>query len=287
MVSITKVTNCASGIDTVADQNSKAISNSVSVKSDMQIITHNSVPVVTTEMLADFYGSDLKNLQMNHLRNAERFEIGKHFFKLEGDELKQFKNQPTNSGSVQKRASSLILWTERGAARHAKMLETDKAWEVFEQLEECYFNKKKSTVPALPQNYIEALECLVVAEKEKVAIAMERDHAISTKAEIGSRREATAMAKASVETKRANKLADQLGEGRKFATVKAVERVTKKEYPYAPLRKFCKVNGLTPNDVPDKTYGTVKAWPAQAWLSVYNVNIKSVFGLKSVVGGVA
>lgn len=68
MVSITKVTNCASGIDTVADQNSKAISNSVSVKSDMQIITHNSVPVVTTEMLADFYGSDLKNLQMNHLR---------------------------------------------------------------------------------------------------------------------------------------------------------------------------------------------------------------------------
>lgn len=283
MVSITKVTNCASGIDTVADQNSKAISNSVSVKSDMQIITHNSVPVVTTEMLADFYGTETNNIKVNVTRNSDRFEEGKHFFKLEGEELKQFKNRVTESNLVQKQAKALTLWTERGAARHAKMLETDKAWEVFEQLEECYFNKKAAPIaPALPSNYIEALERLVIAEKEKVAIALERDHAITTKAEIGSRREATAMAKASVETKRANKLADQLGEGRKFATVKAVERVTKKEYPYAPLRKFCKVNGLTPNDVPDKTYGTVKAWPAEAWLSVHGVDIKKLFTLKAV-----
>ncbi|KAA9920381.1 hypothetical protein, partial [Escherichia coli] len=35
----------------------------------------------------------------------------------------------------------LILWTERGAARHAKMLETDQAWEVFEKLEDSYFNQ--------------------------------------------------------------------------------------------------------------------------------------------------
>ena len=29
---------------------------------------------------------------------------------------------------------------QRGAARHAKMLDTDQAWEVFEQLEDCYFH---------------------------------------------------------------------------------------------------------------------------------------------------
>ncbi|HIB5071822.1 TPA: P22AR C-terminal domain-containing protein, partial [Escherichia coli] len=39
----------------------------------------------------------------------------------------------------------LILWTERGAARHAKMLETDRAWEVFEKLEDCYFSQGKTT----------------------------------------------------------------------------------------------------------------------------------------------
>ncbi|EDE8442018.1 phage antirepressor Ant, partial [Salmonella enterica subsp. enterica serovar Pomona] len=35
------------------------------------------------------------------------------------------------------------LWTERGAARHAKMLETDQAWEVFEKLEDCYFSRSE------------------------------------------------------------------------------------------------------------------------------------------------
>ncbi|EJY7180079.1 ORF6N domain-containing protein, partial [Salmonella enterica] len=28
-------------------------------------------------------------------------------------------------------------------ARHAKMLETDQAWEVFEKLEDCYFSQKQ------------------------------------------------------------------------------------------------------------------------------------------------
>ena len=253
---------------------------------DVQVITHNSVPVVTTEMLAEFYGTESLNIQVNHARNKDRFIEGKHFFKAAGDDLSALRHTLSKSQDnlqISPKTRSLILWTEQGAARHAKMLETDKAWEVFEQLEECYFHQKVTpVVAALPQNYIEALECLVLAEKEKIAIAMERDHAISTKAEIGSRREATAMAKASVETKRANKLADQLGESGKYATVKAVERVTGKEYKYAPLRKFCKANGLIPNDVPDKTYGTVKAWPAEAWQSVHGVNIKKLFTLKAV-----
>ena len=286
MESITKVTNCASGIDDVADQNSNSISNSTSVKSDMQIITHNSVPVVTTEMLASFYGTESLNIQVNHTRNKDRFIEGKHFFKATGDDLSDLRHTLSKSQDnlqISPKTRSLILWTEQGAARHAKMLETDKAWEVFEQLEECYFNKKAAPIaPALPLNYIEALERLVVAEKEKIAISMERDRAINTKAEIGSRREATSMAKASAETRRANKLAKQLGECIEFATVKAVENKTKKEHPFFPLRKYCKEHGLTPNDAPDKTYGTVKAWPAEAWLSVHGVDIKKLFTLKAV-----
>ena len=274
------------------DQNG-VISTSPRYQSDIKnvpIITHNSVPVVTTEMLASFYGTDASNIKMNQSRNLERFEIGKHFYKIEGNELKEFKDRVTNSYPVQKRTSSLILWTERGAARHAKMLETDKAWEVFEQLEECYFNKKeKSSTPALPNfsDPVAAARAWADEVEQKRIAQHEAEEAIRTKALIGSKREATAMATAAAQTKRANQLADLLGEGRNYATIKAVERVTGETYSPYPLRKYCKEYDLIPNDAPDKTYGTVKAWPAQAWLSVYNVNIKSVFGLKSVVGGVA
>ncbi len=46
-----------------------------------------------------------------------------------------------NFGVASKFAPHLYLWTKRGAARHAKMLSTDRAWEVFEQLEDTYFNR--------------------------------------------------------------------------------------------------------------------------------------------------
>ncbi|XZW37134.1 ORF6N domain-containing protein [Acinetobacter baumannii] len=119
-------------MNTIANINDKEIS----------IINYKAIPIVTTEMLADFYGTDIDNIRQNFSRNAERFVEGKHFYKLEGSELKVFKNSVTNCHAVKKNARIVNLWTERGAARHAKMLDTDQAWEVFEQLEDCYFHRK-------------------------------------------------------------------------------------------------------------------------------------------------
>lgn len=110
---------------------------------EFSIVNFKSIPVVTTAMLADFYATDVNNIQQNHLRNTKRFIEGKHFYKLVGTELKAFK-QLTDSKTVSKNTRTLILWTERGAARHAKMLDTDQAWEVFEQLEDCYFSNNVS-----------------------------------------------------------------------------------------------------------------------------------------------
>lgn len=107
-------------------------------------IMHKNVPVITTDLLAELYGTNTVRIRQNHKRNVERFICGKHFFKLEGAELHGLKNRVSSSYSVGKQAKSLILWTERGAARHAKMLETDQAWEVFEKLEDYYFNAKAS-----------------------------------------------------------------------------------------------------------------------------------------------
>ncbi|HFV8800317.1 TPA: P22AR C-terminal domain-containing protein [Escherichia coli] len=110
-------------------------------------ITHNQIPVITTELLAQLYGTEILNIQVNFTRNKERFVAGKHFFKAAGEELKKLRLTLSNSQTpVSPKTRSLILWTERGAARHAKMLETDQAWDVFEKLEDCYFRQcKKNT----------------------------------------------------------------------------------------------------------------------------------------------
>ncbi|HFG2649619.1 TPA: P22AR C-terminal domain-containing protein [Escherichia coli] len=116
-------------------------------------IAYNQIPVITTELLAQLYGTETVNIKMNFSRNSARFVQGKHFFKLEGNELREFKHRLSLSESVSREVTesysvkiarnvrSLILWTERGAARHAKMLETDQAWDVFEKLEDCYFSQ--------------------------------------------------------------------------------------------------------------------------------------------------
>ncbi|EOT4577798.1 P22AR C-terminal domain-containing protein [Escherichia coli] len=108
-------------------------------------ITHNQIPVITTELLAHLYGTDVANMKMNHSRNQTRFLEGKHYFKIVGDDLKNLR-VTFSYLQISPKTRSLILWTERGAARHAKMLETDQAWEVFEKLEDCYFSQcKKNT----------------------------------------------------------------------------------------------------------------------------------------------
>lgn len=118
---------------------------------DMPAIIYAGRPVVTTALLARLYGASAKNISDNYLNHSARFEAGKHLFKLEGADLRAFKDRPDNIGSVEKNARSLILWTERGAARHAKILDTDKAWDVFEKLEDCYFNMaEQRTAPAAP-----------------------------------------------------------------------------------------------------------------------------------------
>ena len=103
------------------------------------VIGYKNQRVCTAKQLAELYGCSEKNLSDNHSNNRKRFEEGKHFVKLEGEDLRAFKNQPEVIGLVPKRSAHLILWTERGAARHAKMLETDAAWDVFEQMEDFYF----------------------------------------------------------------------------------------------------------------------------------------------------
>ncbi|MCN7388576.1 ORF6N domain-containing protein, partial [Escherichia coli] len=128
----------------------------ISVK-NLSPVTYNQIPVITTELLARLYGTETIRIQQNHHENKSRFIEGKHFFKAVGDELRNLRlvlNESQNEVKISPKTRSLILWTERGAARHAKMLETDQAWEVFEKLEDCYFSQGK-TAPTEQQPQIQ------------------------------------------------------------------------------------------------------------------------------------
>lgn len=106
-------------------------------------VAYKGVPVMTTERLADAFGADANSVQTNFTRNKDRFSEGVHFFKVTGADLKALKNQPSFSTMVADRAAHLILWTERGAMNHAKILETPEAWAVYGQLVDTYFAVKE------------------------------------------------------------------------------------------------------------------------------------------------
>ncbi|QPO46949.1 ORF6N domain-containing protein [Enterobacter hormaechei] len=143
---------------------------------DLQIIEYRGQRVVTTEQMALGYGATEKMLTNNFSRNESRFVEGKHFFKVEGAELQEFKRLPSLRGLVSKYTSQLILWTERGAANHAKMLETDQAWGYHEDLVEFYFTQRDaiaapSTQVALSRKQLAMM--VIEAEERAEAAALE------------------------------------------------------------------------------------------------------------------
>jgi len=142
------------------------------------------------------------------------------------------------------------------------------------------------SVPALPGTYIEALEHLLVAKKAEQAAIEERDEAVRTKAMIGSRREAQAMATASAAAREIKKIKAKLGEGAEHATVVAVIRAFRLDVNensvWVPLRKWCTAHNVKPREVPDGRWGTVKSWPAAAWQAVYGIKLAEKFGEEGV-----
>lgn len=138
---------------------------------DLQIIEHQNQRVLSTQQLAESYGTDRRVISNNFSRNKDRYVEGKHYYLLKGDTLKNFKGCHQIDESL-KSTSILYLWTERGAFLHAKSLNADKAWEVYDSLVEHYFNSKEAKPNALPTNYKEALLQLVaqVEANEKLEL---------------------------------------------------------------------------------------------------------------------
>lgn len=98
--------------------------------------------IMTTSIIAEEYGTLTDIITKNFNRNKDKYKEGKHYFLLQGEDLKEFKakGQIDLSPSINK----LYLWTEKGALLHAKSLNTDKAWQVYDYLVDNYFNSKEN-----------------------------------------------------------------------------------------------------------------------------------------------
>ncbi|NFO72224.1 hypothetical protein FDC51_19185 [Clostridium botulinum] len=117
--------------------------------------------VLTTEQLGEVYEVDSIRIQQGFNRNQDKFTEGKHYFKLEGAELKDFKTNYLKDNPSMLRINCLYLWTERGANRHCKILDTDKAWEQFDNLEETYFRVRENKLPPM------TIEDIIITQLEE------------------------------------------------------------------------------------------------------------------------
>lgn len=115
----------------------------------LKTIEKDGIRVLTTKQIAECYETSARVIANNFNRNRNRYVPGKHYECLEGQGLKDFKTNHQFDYSL--KVNKLYLWTEKGALLHAKSLNTDKAWEVYDYLVDFYFRAKENQeVPALP-----------------------------------------------------------------------------------------------------------------------------------------
>ncbi|MEW6485422.1 MAG: ORF6N domain-containing protein [Pseudomonadota bacterium] len=119
------------------------------VSANLPVLSYQGMRVVTTETLALGYGTDEGNIRTNLSRNIARFEEGIHYFNVSGQSLKDLRVTNSNA-QISSKARSVTLWTEKGASRMSKIVDTNQAWDFFEKLEDSYFNLREVYGVMLP-----------------------------------------------------------------------------------------------------------------------------------------
>ena len=151
-------------------------------------VNHAGKRVLSTNQVAEVFGTTPAQIRDNFRYAKKHFIAGRDYFKVEGEDLKSLKGALSdvlgtsggvgNSHSVpfSKSANSVILYTEQGVARHCKMLNTPKAWEMFNVLVASYFNSVPPGPLPLPleEEVTPDEEPILIDEKERTLKRMKK-----------------------------------------------------------------------------------------------------------------
>lgn len=141
---------------------------------DLQTIEVKGQRVLTTKQIAEAYGTEEDKIRWNYKYNKGKYKEGKHYILIQGEELRELKRE-CEFHTLLKQAKSVCFWTEKGALLHAKSLNTDKAWEVYDHLVDFYFRAKEEK-PETAQGQKETEKKAVIpvnTRTEKVPEAIE------------------------------------------------------------------------------------------------------------------
>lgn len=110
---------------------------------NLSVTEYEGIRVLTSKQLAEAYGTTPDVIGYNYRYNRERYKEGKHYIMLEKQALREYKITNVEIQRSLPKISKLYLWTEKGALLHAKSLNTDKAWEVYDYLVDYYFRAEE------------------------------------------------------------------------------------------------------------------------------------------------
>lgn len=243
-------------------------------------INGKDVPAVTSLQVAESFEKEHKNV----LRDIEAIlpQVPEKFVKL-NFELYEY---PIETGIGTRMAKSYLL--SKDAFTLLTMGYTGEKAMAFKIAYIARFNEMeeqlRTTSPLLPnfRDPIAAAEAWIVAERARLAEQARADYYQRTKAEIGSRREATAMNTASVLSKQNDKLRTEIGDSRTWKQVKALPWFLEVfiDVPAAysvagrKLSELSRRMGYEILEVEDSRFGSVKAYHVDV-IEAFRLSLKN------------
>jgi hypothetical protein len=111
--------------------------------------------------IAEMHNQELKHINQRINDNRSRFKIGVDIIDLKGSEFEVgLTDHGIYSQNALNRSNNIYILSERGYAKLLKILEDDKAWELYDGLVDGYFNMREYIHQEKPKSQAEVIAML-------------------------------------------------------------------------------------------------------------------------------